>query len=424
MIQDARLKPVSGADIDFSACGAGVQQTDANGQCNFVANSGQADCTVTVRKDGFLSGNATLDASGQKVIVVTLITRPAPVVADVPTTPTPTTETLSAIVSSQLYTLLVTDNNLQPIAAVDVDLTACGGNVYQTDPSGKCKFMLDIDGSCMLSLNKLGYESVLMPIQENATKQFIVAMTPVEKTSFQPVAKNKEELAPIAYSTTPAKANTTLLTAKTVDPVPTATLPEQPTGYAIQLAAGPGALSNDRVPRYETLSGYGNIYTKTERNLTKVRLGVYKTKEQADEILPKAKEVSKDAFVVLEYGVDKSLVVADKKEEDLKPMAYEYTAKTVEAPKAAVYFSVQIASLSDNSPLLMNKYSGLSEIGNVYVRPDNGFTRVRVGVWDNYPSAENAKQALVNLGYNDALIIVEKPGDPNIDPLLISNAKQ
>lgn len=419
--QDEDQRPLPYADVDFTACGAGIQQTDANGRYAFAVAAGQADCEIVVRKNGYISAASAVRSSGSKQVVVTL--RNSGVSANLSTPPVThtTTASIGGGEDLQQYTLLVTDPALMPLYYVEIDLSACGMGTYRTDKTGKVKFPLSASTNCTASLNREGYESVLLPIQANASHQFIVSMSPI---GAQPEINNNPTIsAPITYSTEePVTNNSKLLVSRAIEPTNIIETEPQASGYAIQLAAGPGALRSEKLAQYDELAPLGNIYSKVENNMTKVRLGVYPDRAQAQAALPDAKKVSKDAFIVKESGVDESLLLVD---EPLEPVMHDAAVKNplaIESAAAAqlgVYFSVQVASLSESDPLVMSGYSNLSDVGNVYVKPENGMQKVRVGVWSAHSEAEKARETLIRLGHKDAIIVTEK-ADGKIESLLIS----
>ncbi|MBC7777330.1 MAG: hypothetical protein H7246_17990, partial [Phycisphaerae bacterium] len=58
--------------------------------------------------------------------------------------------------------------------------------------------------------------------------------------------------------------------------------------------------------------------------------------------------------------------------------------------------------------------------GNLYSTSENGFTKVRLGVWGKYAEAEGAKMEAIHRGFPDATIITERADDPNIRDFLLS----
>lgn len=61
-----------------------------------------------------------------------------------------------------------------------------------------------------------------------------------------------------------------------------------------------------------------------------------------------------------------------------------------------------------NTPVIMNEYASLAQYGNLYLRPDNGVNRIRVGVWSVQADAELAQSLIMAEGYKDAVVVVEK----------------
>jgi cell division septation protein DedD/tetratricopeptide (TPR) repeat protein len=460
-VRDQYQQPVPDAEIDFSACGKNVtMRTDEAGKYAFKLASGKVNCTITVRKYGYPSGTGLLNSYGEHNITVVLggsssATPPAPnsynwpggqpptgTVANgnwVTKTPTdnysqqPTTVT-SITGNHELTGLVINATNNAPLPFVRILAEPISGNLINSETStqGLYFMALEPNNTYKLTYSLIGFSDVATTVATGQAGQITqmkaIPMTPGQGTvsmnglppltSGDPILKSPtsqpatspEYSTPTNYNMPPAAA--------TID------------GYSIQLASTPGDIPVSKLTGYDHLTTYGNLYTKPEGRNTRVRLGVFPTKDAANAVLAKIKKKQKDAFVIQETGADAILAVTPVFEEpSQKPSEYglvspqktpdtsgdqAYNAPTKQKDPVAMpsttKFAVQVASMSIAEPLIINQFNDLSQYGNVYTRPENEWNRVRVGVWTSQREAELAHAHIMALGYNDAVVIVEKSG--------------
>jgi hypothetical protein len=189
-------------------------------------------------------------------------------------------------------------------------------------------------------------------------------------------------------------------------------------GYAIQLAATPLGAKEPDMTKFESLTEYGKIYATQEGKLSKVRLGVFTNRNDAVEALKKAKAIKKDAFIVDERDIDASMAVNSTANNDgismisdrKNPGSKNITPAPVVPALPVTQFAVQIKTATADEPIVMNDYAELAAYGNLYVRPDNGVMRIRVGVWSVQADAEMAQALIMAQGFSNAVVVVEKLG--------------
>jgi hypothetical protein len=194
-------------------------------------------------------------------------------------------------------------------------------------------------------------------------------------------------------------------------------------GYAIQLAATPLGAKEPDMTKFESLTEYGKIYATQEGKLSKVRLGVFTNRNDAVEALKKAKAIKKDAFIVDERDIDASMAVNSTANNDgismisdrKNPGSKNITPAPVVPALPVTQFAVQIKTATADEPIVMNDYAELAAYGNLYVRPDNGVMRIRVGVWSVQADAEMAQALIMAQGFSNAVVVVEKLG-PDLPP--------
>ncbi len=329
------------------------------------------------------------------------------------------------------------------------------GNLYTKQEDGRYKLRLGVYAT------RAEAEAVVAKINPTYPGAFTVP-----EPNFDPsllVKSDVEEVAPVAYSegatkiaskksapkTEAAPAPSEYSTSsKTTGPKPTPIKKESTTqlnpetekpstetltGYAVQVSTIPNTLTEKDMANLEPLSKHGNLYSREEDGLTKVRLGIYPTRLKAQEVM---KEVSQDkkfknAFVVEERGADESLVIGEKPlNTSPRPSEYSTSAKGAKPEKSpagnttlpAIIYAVQLGSFAAERPIPMGEFAKLSEFGNLYSKQENGYNKVRLGVWADHASAESAKNDVVVRGFPDATIVTEKGTDPALQSYFIASA--
>ncbi len=401
LVTDEFGNVLPGANLDFSACGLGTGGTDADGKFYFRPISYTVDCSVELNKPGYQDTNVDLSGFGQRNIIVAM-------------NHDKRQEFIGSIVDRQTKTLL-------PEVIVDVSYN---GKTIQTssDYKGAYSLMLEPGATYNLNYQKAGYNSITVKTRPGVTGMSIPQVQ-LDRIAETVVAVQR----PTEYSasTTPTPTqynmntpNTALLSAAKSAPEPEVLLPLN--GYSIQLAATPDALTSTFLGKYEELSKYGNLYSKTEEKINKVRLGIYPSKNVAQENLKEIvkKSAFKSAFVVEERGADESLVIGPPAKAQLPA---QYNAKGVPTPvdNSEVRFAVQLGSFSADKPIAISEYTGLANLGNIYTKAENGLNKVRVGVWGNHSNADAAKEEAVSRGFKDAIVVTEKADDQSLQAFMI-----
>jgi tetratricopeptide (TPR) repeat protein len=440
-VLDANQKPMMGALIDFSDCKGGQYSTDADGKYSFSVTSGQANCDAKVSKKGFRDTQIAVKSNGNKSIVVAL------------------ESDIVARFSGKVQDIF-TKKGLEDAIIRALPMPKGDVVTVSTDKDGAYILPLEAKKTYKLQYAKEGYNDTFMTLETGD-------------------AKSQNDISPVLLQNTksekPSKAEMVEAPTNTVKPVemsvPTkATNPEPEIvaktydGYAIQIAAVPGKADANALKKYDTLKSLGNIYTVESGKSTKIRIGIYETREGAEKASKKATALKfKSVFVVEEKNADEKLALIKPKpvkpaematktlEKVEKPEAKpgkvatvpekviepkpivieskpaviaeakpEKPAETKPDPKPSdevnkkptkkgqIRFAVQVASLKNDETVNLAPYMKITELGNVYTRPENDVTKIRVGVWETHEEADLAKDAIVAKGFRDAVIVTEK----------------
>lgn len=383
LVTDNKGEPLQGAEVDLRACGGNVGYTDAEGKYYFYSYSRGVDCKVTVRKEGYMETVAPVTEFGRSNIILPLATE-----------------------VRRQFTGVVMDarNKLAlPDVVVQYALTE-SGRMFETmtNSYGEYTAMMVPRSSYTISYVKSGYQSEVTTIRPGM---------PGTGANLPPVMLERDVTStPTMYTDESAK--------RPSKPGPTFN------GYAIQLAATPETVTPEYMQKYETVSRHGNVYARPDGKLTKIRVGVFSTKEEAEKALQNIRRNFTTAFLVEEKNAEETLRVGGAAAEAQKPAIYSTKTDTkgVAATAPRVLFAVQIASLNQAKSVNIMDYQAIGDIGNVYAKQENEQLKVRVGIWSNHAEAEAAKAALVKRGYRDPLIVTEKSDDTSISDLILSDA--
>lgn len=413
-VLDDQGRALPNAELNLVTCGLGSIYTDALGKGSFYFANGTS-CKMVVRKSGLEDITVPINSQTSKEISVAMSadkrTKFSGLVLDASTRKTVqsaivsarsrqgTHETLASTNASGQYTLM-----LRPYQIYDITYSHDGYTNIVSNLQTERALQADMELSpIMLEPSNSLRSTASAPVtysNPGTTGGGMISLADLEQSSGnQPISRINQP------STT---STTTGSTAKTAS------------GYAVQISAHPEKFTESKIKKYDDLTRYGNLYAVQEGKMYKLRLGVYPTRDEANDVQKEISKAHKDAFVVWETQADQSLVV-----NNASPATYssptEYNAsiaakglttkpnsKTALPASAPIHFAVQVASWAADKPVMLNDYANLQSLGNVYVQPENDRIRVRVGTWDTYDKAESAKALAVQQGYRDAIVVTEK----------------
>ncbi len=375
---------VSGATIDFTDCGAPNQFTNVNGLFTFSLSE-NLDCSATVSKDGFSSKSVKITTLGlrqSRTIEVAL---------------TNNANSYSGIV--------VNGTNNTALEAVKVIATNTATNEVTTtssDAKGNFNIALKSNASYQIRYSKQGFKDLTTDFKATTSNQKnleIMAIYPVGSSSTGGASKEvkPKETTPSSFETPAAAAAAPA--GETVD------------GFAVQLAAGTSAKPNLK-PYQDKLGGVGNVFTVNEGGKTKIRLGVFGTKEDAAAAQAKAKASGyTGAFIVAQKGE----AVGKKAEPkpSSTPKSTEPKPTPAETKPAAVSdvldgYLVKLAAYRD---LKNFKQSTIEDVGLVSFVKKGEFTIVVLGGYDTKASAQSGLEKARKRGFPDALLVTMEKGE-------------
>ena len=149
----------------------------------------------------------------------------------------------------------------------------------------------------------------------------------------------------------------------------------------------------------------GNLYSRTEKGMNKVRIGIYATKKEASDARQEAvKKGYKTAFVVVETLEDMDEVnflnVAPP-----SGLPSEETPREVPVASSAIPYKVQLAAYKNPQFFEPDKVKGLGQLER---RRKGDFTIMLLGGFDSLEEAVQASNAAVRLGFDGAHVVIDE----------------
>jgi tetratricopeptide (TPR) repeat protein/cell division septation protein DedD len=447
-------KPLAGVMLDFTDCGSGVFPTDANGTYRFQVFEGLV-CDVVLTRSGYKSARLKMDKQNKSNNTYTITLEGEPdLVTDAPIKDNPVKD--NPIAGNPVSGLLFDSRNNLPVAGVVVTAQAKDSDqTLKTKSAANGNYQLDLqpNTSYLIRYSKMGYLNTHQKIETGATVDRDILGVLLLNAS----TTNLEDESEIVKAGPPKKSNENQPTnekqastsdneakgASATDSVEESAkeVPEQ-TGFAVQVAA---IKIEDKVDqdKYKALSGIGNLYSRPEKGMQKVRVGIYRSREEAadarksivakgfsaafivpesvanpDEIkvfdaapvlepdaAPKQKPLEKETSASDTKSDAKTDTKTDAKS-DAKPVG-SADIVPLGAKEAKGNFMVRLATYK--KPEMFNDKS-VSKLGKVEQRLSGEMTIMLLSGFTNLQEARDAAKAAIDLGFNGAHVVLEENG--------------
>ncbi len=357
----ANGKPIEGAVIDFSDCGDRKYSSNANGAFNFqlVEN---LNCLLQVSKEGYLAGSVRLTSSGAKQ-----------------------SRTLDVALTNATNAYKGKTSNgyngfvLEDVKVIAVNQKNSEATETFSDQQGNYYIAMQPNTNYVLRFSKAGF------------KDFSLNFKTAEKD-----AKNigNVELAPVGSSGSSTGGSSGGGSGSGSGSGSSGEEREL-VGYSVQLASS-SASDVDLSPFEAKLKGQ-KIFKVSEGGKSKVRAGVFKTRKEAEAVLPKAKKAGYSGA----YIVEETAAVKPPKEEPQQP-------KDIPQSKNLDGYMVRIATLSNPDGFDKTK---VADIGVVTFFPKGKVTVILLTGYDDMESAEIGLRKAKARGFTDAFVVVEDRGE-------------
>lgn len=445
-------KALPGANLDFTACGSKVFPTDESGKYRFQVFDGLL-CDVIVSLEGYKIAVLKIDEANSTSNAYTVAMEIAP---------------------NLISGLLFNSRDNRPVGDVVVTAQAKGSDQkIRTISSSNGSYQLDLQENTdyIIRYSKVGYldihqkisttdnieKDILGVLMLNASTtsleekpEIVIAGPPknnngkttttgspagekegtTSKTDMEPdngdVASGNDSEIPVdIFNPNPGNGSASTPTETSPDDSNnTTTKPEPQRGFSVQVAA---LGLKDKVvnDKYIALSGIGNLYSRPDKGMKKVRVGIYRTKSEAAE----AREniVAKgftSAFIVTEVVVDeKEIEVFDAAltlEPATPPKKETTNTKTVADKKSNSEITTSNTASSGSSIFMVRLAtygkpeffddSEVKKIGKVEQRLKGDMTIMLLTGFPTLQAARNASKQAVKKGFKGAHVVLEENG--------------
>ena len=268
-----------------------------------------------------------------------------------------------------------------PVVGATLDFSSCKEGLFHSDENGQYDFQALAGLSCEVIVSKEGYESAILNVNSTGkreTRRFQVLLNKeTEKFVGRVFNERNNEAVEGAYITATEPNSGRKIEARS------------DANGAYKLGLMPNTTYILRYSKAGFLDTHNRIHTGDGSD--KSILGVILFQPAGTSI------DASDIAITVPTESDKVLV-----------MDTEEPPSTSETDVIQEGYSVQIAAVDDDKPVPVGSYAGLKEIGNLYSRPQNGYKKVRVGIFPSRDEAETARIQLRSKGYDKAFVIKEQ----------------
>ena len=249
--------------------------------------------------------------------------------------------------------------------------------------------------------------AVAVNASEEVVEKTIVETTPVAevKSSDTPVLDAYGDTPPAAVNLEELERKTQMGTIAISDAVKVSygeVVNTNSNVYFIQLAALYSSGGN--VLPYKNLIDYGNIYKSQGSSVTKIKLGYFYDKYEADRILAQVKSKGfSDAFITTDVLNNGNMELLISKNDTAVDFGQEYNAGYT----SGTQYKVRLAAYEDPIWFEVNK---VKDLGVIEQWSKKDWTIFVLSGYGSFDDANSARIAALNRGFSDAEVVVDRDG--------------
>ena len=384
------------ATVDLSACGLGSFTTNLSGTYSMRIKPGFT-CNITVKKDGYVpySFNLTSLVQGQGREVEVQLRK----------------------LDEQYLGRVVDAESKAPLDQVYVTATnqATGAKMEaSTDYRGEYALALAPNASYLIRYSRAGYMDVSRVVRTRDTRQRDVLGEVALVSSTSAAARQ-----PDSYNSTSSwKAPN--IQHKTPDEYAAEESGPKvlPAGYAVQLAAFKKG-QKYKMETFSALEEVGTIYTYEEKNMEKVRVGIFSSIDEAKYALRKAKAAGFSSAFVIRQKEPVNLGGEKAQQDSELPTEYDAAQQQPKTPLPSGK-KEEKKSATTASPYLVQlaayrntKYFDKKKVLDIGVLEQRERGDLTIMLLSGYDSLSDAKKALYEArkrGFKGAYVVVDQDG--------------
>ena len=264
----------------------------------------------------------------------------------------------------------------QPIANATIDFSGCGESVFTTDEKGQYSFQALPGLNCETVITKNGFNSFTFTLTSDGRKksQDIEVLLTKEADKY---------LGKIVNATDNSSVGEVYIRAT-----------NRETGERIETKTDEnGNYSLALLPNRTYYVRYSKVgFTDTQNMVSTANDGLDKTILGVISFMPSSTKLG---------SVN---IASPQNSENLNINSAENLDEETAIQEG---FAVQIAASFGDKPVDVSLYKNLEGIGNLYSRPEKGYKKVRVGIFENRDEAEEARVKISEKGFSKAFIVKE-----------------
>ncbi len=387
----ANKSAVMGAALDFSGCDEGVFETNEQGQYDFQALAG-LNCEVIVSKKGYKSEAIRVSSTGKRETrrYQVLLTKIAEKF---------TGRVFNALNNEAIEDAYITATEAQSGRKIEA----------RTNSNGAYKLALMPNTDYILRYSKAGFLDTHKRIStgDGSDKSILGVIL------FQPAGTSIN--GEIVTTSIPKPADTAIIPSDTSEgSVDSDDGPQE--GYSVQIAAM-GIDKPVAESKYAGLKEIGNLYSRPQNGLKKVRIGIFTNREEAE-------SARRELYA---KGFDKAFVVREALEEMVDVEFYHdpvdpapKTAVEEEEPFDLVDVEKATRASTETSPYKVRlasyrntKYFNRKKVeafGQIEEKKKGNFTIMLLSGFNNLDAAVAAQKKAIASGFSGAHIVIEDAG--------------
>ncbi len=390
VLDEATSAPIAEAVIDFSECDEDSYQTNANGVFNFQMLE-DLNCTVYVKKDGYLSEPVKITSMGlrQNRTLEIKLTNYANAYQG---------KTINA--STGYY--------LEDAKIIATDQKTGAVSSTFSDAQGGYSISLKPNAAYLLRFSKPGFQDVTLNVKTTANDNRVlrnIDLLPVGdrgriSTASEPVTR-------IETTTQPSGPKIITTTNPGTETQPPTTTAERNlvSGFSIQVAAVKGTFKD--ISKYKNkLSDLGTVYTVSEGGKSKVRLGIVNDRDDAVALQKLVRAKGFDgAFIVSETDREMPGTVKPKTSSATTTTTYEKEIGSVADLKGTM---IRLAAYSN---LAYFDKGMVDDLGTLTYVPKGKFTIVLLRGYNTNDDALIALRKAKVRGFPEAHLVDVQNGE-------------
>jgi Carboxypeptidase regulatory-like domain/SPOR domain/Tetratricopeptide repeat/WD40-like Beta Propeller Repeat len=268
----------------------------------------------------------------------------------------------------------------KPISNASIDFSACGEPVFKTDEKGQYSFQALPGLDCETVVSKVGFNSFTFTLTSDGRKR-------AQNIEVVLTREADKYIGRIVNATDNSAVEEVVIRAT-----------NRETGERVQTVSDESGTYKLALLPNQTyfihFSKHG--FTDTQNMVSTANNGVDKTILGVISFMPSSTHLG-SVHIDYDQGIES--------QKDSAPESLSEESTLQEG------FAVQVAASYGDKTIDVGLYKSLEGLGNLYSRPDNGYKKVRIGIFENREEADEARKKIMAKGFSKAFVVKESLDD-------------